>query len=41
MAGLVPAINVFRVSRDETWMPETRFTLGPAGGGTRVPGMPS
>ena len=39
MAGLVPAIHVFNVLRKKTWMPGTRFTLGPAEGRTRVPGM--
>src|SRR5947208_4223492 len=36
MAGLVPAIHVFDVAAKRTWMPGTRFTLGPAGG--RTPG---
>jgi hypothetical protein len=42
MAGLVPAIHVFlRCAAVKTWMPGTRFTLGPAEGRTRVPGMTS
>ena len=39
MAGLVPAIHVFNVAAGKTWMPGIKFTLGPAIGGTRVPGM--
>mgnify|MGYP003392605547 CR=1 FL=1 len=42
MAGLVPAIHVFLSCQDvliKTWMPGTRFVLGPAIGWTRVPGM--
>jgi hypothetical protein len=40
MAGLVPAIHALtRILK--TWMPGTRFTLGPANGRTRVPGMTS
>src|SRR5262245_22475450 len=35
----VPAIHVFRSAARKTWMPGTRFTLGPAEGRTRVPGM--
>jgi GTP-binding protein LepA len=43
MAGLVPAIHVFRHPRThaKAWMPGTRFTLGPAESRTRVPGMTS
>jgi predicted RNA-binding protein with PUA-like domain len=42
MAGLVPGIHVYNVVCDrKTWMPGTRFMLGPAGGRTRVPGMTS
>ena len=39
MAGLVPAIHVFDVTAEKTWMPGPRFALGPGGGPTRVPGM--
>jgi hypothetical protein len=37
MAGLVPAIHAYFLAK--SWMPGTRFTLGPAKGRTRVPGM--
>src|SRR5262245_384068 len=40
MAGLVPAIHDLSTARKAS-MPGTRFTLGPAGGRTRVPGMTS
>src|SRR5437763_12151402 len=40
MAGLVPAIHVFSVpSLARRGCPAQESTLGPAGGGTRLPGM--
>jgi hypothetical protein len=39
MAGLVPAISIRNALYPVIEMPGIKFTLGPASGGTRVPGM--